>query len=227
MKDPKEFQKIIDDIERSRGFEIDSKAYSLELSFKIMIINFGHLKKAIGTTPTFSVDEKDAKHKYMLEATRCFVNFLASAGAFKDHSRRYIKKIYGSTNKALDGKYQEKVKNEFLNDPLAGFIEFLRNHYMHYEIPPVGILTTFSEDGGPKSDFVIFLDEVKKVKDKKLENFIKNNKVDAVGVLEIAEKYVYKTMFPWIMSEQGEFHKDEFEELEKLKEKARNLMNDR
>lgn len=227
MKNPEEFRKILEEIENSKGHKIDSAAYSLEVSFKIMVANFGYLKKAVGIVPTFSVDEVVKKDKYMIEVTRCFVNFLGSAGAFKDHTRRFIKKIYGSTEEALGGKYQEKINNEFLNDPLAQFIEALRNYYLHTELPPLGIQSTFSKgDDKMKSDFVLFLDKIDTKDYPKAKSFIENQGKDTASILELAEKYVYKTMFPWIMKEQGEFHKDDFEELENLKKKARDLMSE-
>ena len=225
MKNQQEFRKILDEIENSKGHKIDSAAYALEVSFKIMVANFGYLKKVLDVVPTFSVSQATEKHKYMVEVTRCFVNFLGSAGAFKDHTRRFIKKIYGSTEEALGGKYQEKINEEFLNDPLPQFIEALRNYYVHTELPPIGIETTFSQgDEKMKSDFVLFLNEIDTKDYPKAKSFIEKQQKNTVSILELAEKYVYKTMFPWIMKEQGEFHKDDFEELENLKKKARDLI---
>lgn len=227
MKNPDEFRKILEEIENSKGHKIDSASYSLEVSFKIMVANFGYLKKAIGVVPTFSIHQETEKDRYMIEVTRCFVNFLGSAGAFKDHTRRFINKIYGSAEEALGGKYQEKINQEFLNDPLAQFIEALRNYYLHAQLPPLGIQSTFSQgDEKMKSDFVLFLDKIDTKDYPKAKSFIESQEKDTASILELSEKYVYKTMFPWIMKEQGEFHKEDFDELEKLKKKARDMMGE-
>ena len=126
MKNFSEFKEVMDEIENSRAFEIDSEAFKLENSFKILVVNFGYLQDVTQQIPVFDARQRQEKEKFMIEATRCFVNYLSSAGAFKDHTRRYVRKLYDSTENALDGEYQDKVNKEFLRDPLARFIEALR-----------------------------------------------------------------------------------------------------
>lgn len=223
MKKPDEFKKILDEIENSKGYKIDSESYKLENSFKIMIINYSHLRNIISSTPTFSTDQIDQKNKFIIEAARCFVNFLGSAGAFRDHTRKYIRKLYGSTEDAFNGEYQKKIESDFINDPLPKLLEALRNYYCHTEIPSVGIQTTLT-NGTLNSDFVIFFDHIDTTEDSKFKEFINKHNKNTYSVLELADKYIYKTMFPWIMKESEKYNKEEFDKLKELKAKARKIL---
>lgn len=228
MKNFFDFKKAIDEIEKSEGYRIDTKSFELENSFKIMVINYGFLEDITKNITTFSVDEKDKQHIRMIECTRCFVNFLCSAVAFKDHFRKYITKVYGSTEVALDGKYQQKICEEFAGDSITGFIEALRNIYAHDSVPPVGFQANIV-DGRLVTRFVLFLEKLDIDSDlfSKGKKFIESEKGEFVDAQEICFKYISKTIFPWLMVTQSEFHKKDFENLETLKQRARDIMGNK
>lgn len=216
------FLNLMKQIESSKGYKLDSDAYELELSFKLMVINYGYLKRALEVVPVFSVDQRDEKDKFMIEATRCFVNYLSSAGALRDHTRKFIRDLYGTDEAAFNGEYKKKIDEEFTNDPLSQLIEALRNHYCHLAVPPVGIEMRMINDSF-KARFVVFLKSIDLKESPKAKLFIASSKDDTVDVLELADKYTFKTIFPWVIQKLGEYHKEDFDQLEKLREEARKL----
>ncbi len=223
----KKFQELIKEIENSKGYKIDSVACELENSFIAMVVNFGELKKTLENVPVFSVVQKRGgrSRKFMLNALRLFSNYLASVTAFRDHMRYFIKDIYGSTQNAFEGKYQEKVNDDFKNDSLAQFIEDIRNFHQHHKPLPISILTRVKNDK-LYSRVVLSRELLLKSSYKwnKGKSFLKVvNKNDPIDVLEIAESYLYKTIFPWVMQQQAKYHKKEFDELQNLKNMARKL----
>lgn len=139
----KKFQEVIEKIQNSKGYKLDSAAYQLEISFIIMVVNFTELKKLLENVPTFSVEQKkrNESRKFQIYALRLFANYLASATAFRDHMRCFIKRIYGSTEKAFDGQYQEKISKKFKENTLSQFIEDIRNFQQHYKSLPICILS--------------------------------------------------------------------------------------
>lgn len=227
MKNFDEFKKVIDQLESTRAHKLDGEAFKLENSFKIMVINYGYLLKVSTNIPTYSVAQRDLKEKHMIEATRCFVNFLMSSIAFKDHTRRFINRLYDSVDSALDGRYREKIDSDFADDPLTGLIEALRNIYAHDEIPPVGFETR-DVDGSLVTRFVVFVKEID-IKSKWFEKglaYAELHPEDTYDIQVIAQAYLEKTIFPWLMTTQGDLHKLEFDEYEKLRKKARDLFNE-
>ena len=227
MKNFDEFKKVIDQLESTRAHKLDGEAFKLENSFKIMVINYGYLLKVTTDIPTYNVEQRELKEKHMTEAARCFVNFLTSAIAFKDHSRRFIDRLYDSRDSALDGKYQKKINEEFAGDPITGIIEALRNIYAHDEIPPVGFESR-DVNRSFVTRFVVFVKEID-VKSKWFEKglaYAESHPEDTYDVQAITEAYVEKCIFPWLMTTQGDLHKPEFDEYEKLRKRARDLFNE-
>ena len=225
----KKFQKLIKEIENSQGYRIDSVAYDLENSFIAAVVNFGELEKILENVPVFNVEQKREcqSRRFMLNVLRVFSNYLASVTAFRDHTRNFIKDIYGSTQNAFEGKYQEKINNDFKNNSLAQFIEDIRNFHQHYRPLPISILTRVENDK-LYSRVVLSRDLLLKSNYKwgKGKSFLSEaNKNGPVDVLEIAESYLYKTIFPWMMKQQAKYHKKEFNELQNLKNVARKLYN--
>lgn len=228
MKNFNEFKKIIDEIEKSQGQKLNSMARLLEISFKLMVINFGYLKKWIQKVPVFSIEQRDTSKEFQIESLRHFVNFLNSAVAFKEHTRKYVTDIYGDPKVALGGIYQAKVAVEFGTDPLTKFIEELRNIYNHQKVLPVGIETRI-ENGLMKPRVKIF--KKKLIKDYGLSPKAKSFLVkipdnENIDILKISEEYLYKSLFPWLMTQQNIVHKQQFEELNELRSKARKLFEE-
>lgn len=78
----------------------------------------------------------------ILEVLRLLHNFIASAQSLVDQTRVCITKWYSETD--ILKEIKEQIGNRFLNNPLAGFIQDLRNYNLHYALPVSG--ATFKID---------------------------------------------------------------------------------
>jgi hypothetical protein len=225
----KKFQKVIKEMQDSKGYKLDSAAYQLESSFIMTVVNFGELKRLLEDVPTFSVKQKrmGESRKFQIHALRLFANYLASATAFRDHTRCFVKRIYGSVKKALDGKYQKEVNKKFKENNLSQFIEDIRNFQQHYKPLPISILSKV-KDGTFYSRIVLGKETLLEsgYEWTKGKRFL-NNAKDHIDVSQISENYLYKTIFPWIIQQQAKYHKQEFEEFKHLQEMARKIYYDK
>ena len=226
MKNFDEFQKILEVIEKSPGHKIRTSSRILEISFKLMALNFGHLQKFIENVPFFNSGQKEHSEKFQIEALRLFVNFLNSAVAFKEHTRNYVKEIHTDPKVALGKDYQTKIEAEFAADPLTGFIEVMRNVYDHQKIVPIGFLTTFPKNE-PVTRVVIFKNELvaEYSIDTKAKKFLEGSG-ETIDVLNICDTYINKTIFPWLMAQEAIACKKELADINELYKKAAKLLND-
>jgi len=220
------FHKIIEQIEKSKGFKINDASRLLEISFKLMVINFIHVDKFIERVPIFSKSQRNDSEKFQIEALRRFLNFLNSAIAFKEHTRKYVSDIYGDSQSTFNRTYQSKVNAEFASDPLTQFIEALRNIYNHQQILPLGI-ETIIKNNELVSRVKLFkkqLEEYENLPSK--ANIYLSSIPDELNIdaLEICEDYLNKSLFPWLMTQQISIHKEEFEKLKKLRIRAHELL---
>src|SRR5262245_57179046 len=85
----------------------------------------------------------DARDEYFAQLDQQLHNYLASAAALVDHSRRLVDKYAGS-DFAMD---YERRKNAVISQPVADFIRCLRNYMLHYQLPFVGHTVEFDETG--------------------------------------------------------------------------------
>lgn len=68
-----------------------------------------------------------------MEALRHFHNFLAAAKSLVDQTRTFVDEYYAGTT--IQNAYEQKVQSEFSQDPLAKFVQELRNYMLHRNLP--------------------------------------------------------------------------------------------
>lgn len=68
-----------------------------------------------------------------MEALRHFHNFLAAAKSLVNQTRTFVDEYYAGT--AIQNAYEQKVQSEFSQDPLAKFVQELRNYMLHRNLP--------------------------------------------------------------------------------------------
>lgn len=115
---------------------------TLGTSLRVFQRNYAELRKLLAfcADPQSYLslwDHKNAEKQHALwdEVTRLIHNYVASAKTLIDHTRRLYKDLHKGGLSFED--YQEKVTRDFASDPLAKFIEDLRDYCMHFAPPPV------------------------------------------------------------------------------------------
>jgi hypothetical protein len=115
---------------------------TLGTSLRVFQRNYAELRKLLAfcADPQSYLslwDRKNIEKQHALwdEVTRLIHNYVASAKTLIEHTRRLYKDLRKGGLTFED--YQEKVTRDFASDPLAKFIEDLRDYCMHYAPPPV------------------------------------------------------------------------------------------
>ena len=85
------------------------------------------------------------------EVGRLLSNFSAAIMALVDCARRLYNSLYRDNNLFPD--YNERVKEVFGNDLLHGFLQELRNYFIHYEVPQG--LVKLSKPNPAKQEFKV------------------------------------------------------------------------
>ena len=221
-----QFLEAIDKIKNSKGYYLNSKAYELENSFIIAVVSFGELQQLLEKVPVFSQGQRynDEERKFHLNAARLFANYLSNTMAFRDHMRIYMRKIYKDEKLAFNGSYKNKIKSNFANDRVSQFLEDLRIFSQHIGILPTTILTKV-KNGSFHSTIVIRKSDLLKTGYKwgKGKEFIDTMREEE-NILDLANDYIHKTIFPWLMNQQAKEHNKEFEELKQLRKMAKDLL---
>ncbi len=217
----KKFNDIITKLESCKGFIIDSATRNLEICYRLVVINYNELKKTFQRLQLYATHELDKKRDQQIEIYRVTTNFLASCFALIDQTRAFIIRNEGSQEEAFDGQFQEKINNEFKNDPLTNFIKDLRKIITHEDILPTGVVWKFNEDGTSYGTAYIF---TKRVKLKSLsapgKHYVTSTKGN-IDIKDMCRKYLDKLPFPWVMQKVGEYHKEEFIEMKRLQADAK------
>lgn len=88
-----------------------------------------------------------------VEILRLLHNFIASAQSLVDQTRVCINMWYKGTE--FLEEYQVQVNSRFLNNPIAGFIQDLRNYNLHRSLPVTSARFTISEQKTLSFSFVL------------------------------------------------------------------------
>lgn len=92
---------------------------------------------------------------FHLEVMRLLHNYVASVKSLVDHTRMLYRQQYGEKNSFPE--YVDEVNKRFAQNPLAQFIEDLREYCLHYKHLPIASSFNYVQEP-PKEDFCIILD---------------------------------------------------------------------
>jgi hypothetical protein len=82
---------------------------------------------------------------YLQEITRLFHNFVASAFSLVEHARVIYKTVHTPLQRFPE--YETEVKARFVKNPLARFVQDMRNFCLHKELPVFWSRYTFKRGG--------------------------------------------------------------------------------
>jgi hypothetical protein len=221
----------------SQAYQIYLHLERLSLYFYIFKKNYVDLIKLLRGAQSLEsyemiwiLSKQDEMTKVLMEITRLLQNFLSSAPALVQHTRKSLRNWY-SDDPFLD-KYQEKVDELFLNDAISGFIEDLRNYNLHYIVPVT--IATFKQFHDPESDqqksAQAMIINAKELWDsgwewKKGSEFLTDSEEEIV-IEAIVSHYYSKaeTLYDWIQDTLRKKHSDEIDWLDYMSDRVATIL---
>jgi len=81
----------------------------------------------------WQIGKEDLLAQNLKEVIRLLHNYVAGAKTLVDHTRNLINKYYSDS--PFLKEYKAEVEKRFVTNPLAGFVEDLRNYTLYYQQP--------------------------------------------------------------------------------------------
>lgn len=177
-----------------------------------------------------AVANRDAGSQTHREVTRRVHNFVAAALTLIEHTRIFMREHYGDT--PMLQRYQAKVDAEFRNQPLARFIQDLRNYILHNGLPNSEMYINFQSNpvqpGTGELETGIHIRTVSLLEWRNwsapARTFI-GNCGEFVDIRNIAESYTGNVLsfHDWLQDELDQFHSADLDELGALQKSLNQL----
>ncbi|MBN8583027.1 MAG: hypothetical protein J0L96_20345 [Anaerolineae bacterium] len=237
MKDS--FYELQQKVLSSFAYIIQARLETLTTNYYVFNRNYQELKKVLDAvkSPKNLFELWDLKNRDKLdivinEVIRLFHNYLASAKTLVDHTRIVIREWYKDT--AFIDEYNKEINLRFENNPLAGFVEGLKNYSLHYTLPFANatMSATIKEDGTsdiPDFSFVLYKSDLAVWSEwpKKAQAFL-NGSGDEISINQIIEEYFrgVEDFHKWMFQRLNEIHRKDLEWLNDMNEKLINMMSE-
>lgn len=173
---------------------------------------------------------RDAGQQTHREVTRRVHNFVAAALTLVEHTRIFMREHYG--NAAVFERYQAKIDAEFAQEPLAKFVQDLRNFMLHNGLPNSEMFLKFESnpdlpEGGVMQTGIHIRTRPLLEWDNwtaAARTFIESSG-EFVDIRSFAEAYTDKIVafHDWLQGELDQFHLSDLEELRVLQESMSRL----
>ena len=168
---------------------------------------------------------REAGRQVHREISRLVHNFVAGSMSLVDHTRVFVTKNYENT--AFASLYNARVKDVFANEPIAKFIQDLRNYMLHNGLPDSEMFVHFdnrsdSENGGQLTTGVRFATEPLKNWDRwtaPARTYIEASG-QYVDIQVFAEAYLKKVLLfqQWFDSALFDFHRNDLAQLHEMQQ---------
>lgn len=129
---------------RTPGFETEVALEVLGASIHTLEANYGDLERFLteveqdpSTLRAITWGSRDARVDHLNETTRLLHNYLAAVKTLVDHTRNMEKSLL--PDGVGSQEYKELVRVEFAENPLAQFVQGLRNYTLHVRPTEPGI----------------------------------------------------------------------------------------
>lgn len=178
------------------------------------------------------VGKKPEMRLELYEVARLLHNFVTSAKSLIDHTRIiyreiYEKKIYGETEAFPD--YQDEVDRRFAKNPLAQFVEDLRDYCVHYKLPLVHSVLHYSQlPPTPifESKMELNIEELNKYSRwSPLAKEYLSGQSESSNLLNVISEYyaLVEDFHNWFRARQEKIHSQEFAKLASIQQKLKDL----
>ena len=239
MANQDELMALAQEVHNSNALRYQGRLETLGVNFYVFNRNYQELKKLFGAVKN---QEKllqlwDLRNRLQLEITinetlRLLHNFLASAKSLVDQTRVIIRNWYKDTEFLKE--YETQVNLRFVNNPLTGFIEDLRNFSLHYSLPVTNANLSVQIDqktGHSITDFSFVLIKPNLLVwtgwTQKGKDFLSAAK-DEIDIGNLVDEY-YKQIFDfhsWLINSLQEIHKEDLLWLAEMRQKTINAMSE-
>lgn len=227
------FRDIVEQIERSGGWQFLEKVHFLNASRFVFLGNYRELVLAIEAfenheepSRLWDISNRANLEKKLQDIGRLLHNFLSGAFSLVDHTRNTMKEFYGETSEFFK-EYQARIDTDFKNSALAQFVQGLRNFYIHKGTIPTKATLSYSRNAGLDNRLFIDLEQLSKWNSMPAlgKRFIKEQKEEPL-LLDVLSLYakVVVAFHDWLGTRQEEFHKGDLHELDKLQDTLRDIL---
>jgi hypothetical protein len=216
-------------LKKSNGYLLKQRINQFYLTTYIFDKNFTelttHIEKQVEPINALRLNYYEQRKELeilQLETLRFLHNYITSAISLIDHTRIYINELY-SGNKSFLAEYQNKIDNDFTNNPLAVFIKSFRQYIQHYQTPFISTVSNLTDNPEElntrivisKEDLLLFSGWKSLAK-----GFIIQLEKD-LDINLIIHQYhnLVKEFYKWFQIRQTELHKADFEEMEEINQK--------
>lgn len=221
-KDPgKQIVVLLNKLESMFEYKLLLRIKSLDASLYVFQGNFEELRSLLlkhsdvrEAIRLRGARKKPAMRASLYEITRLLHNFVTSAKSLIEHTRVIYREIYKGGEELPD--YQKEVDRRFANNPLAQFVEDLRDYCLHYELPTISSVLHFSSlPPTPvfESRIELKIEELNKYsKWSHLAKKYLTSQNKPVNLLTVTDEYyaLVKDFHSWFQSRQKEIHSQEF-----------------
>jgi hypothetical protein len=156
----------------------------------------------------------------LVQTIRLLHNFVAAAFSLVDHTRRVYRKLNSDAKPFPD--YQSRLESELAKDPLVQFVQDLRNHCIHRNLPSMGYSVNVTNEACSQVEtLTVTLSKVELLGFEKWSPLAKQflaGQPDEIDILDVATTYRNKVMAftNWFLWREREIYA---EELSRLREK--------
>ncbi|MBA2311978.1 MAG: hypothetical protein H0V97_04155 [Actinobacteria bacterium] len=155
-KNGKRALELMETIQSAPGQLIMNEIRSLSWSTYTFEENFQELRSALesvedpANVPLMFRRNRSLLAELQREVARLLHNFVASVQSLIDHTRITARSVYAEADADLK-EYQRRVDLTFREDPLSQFVRGLRQYSLHYKLPFIGWVMSFSNESSTMS----------------------------------------------------------------------------
>ncbi len=226
------------EVNESNALRYEGRIETLQMSYFVFNRNYQELNKLleIRNNPQKMLELWDLRNRHKLdivinEVLRLFQNYLASAKSLVDQIRVVIREWYKGTDFLKE--YQDQIDSRFKNNPLAGFIEDLRNYNLHISLPITNATFSVQKDdktGNSTFDFSFVLLKSGLLEWsgwEKGETFLSKSD-DEIDIGSLADEYYNQVVdfHSWLTHRLQEIHKKDLIWLDEMRRKTINAMSE-
>lgn len=148
-KNGKRALELMDTIQSAPGQLVMNELRSLSWSTYTFEENFQELLGALksvedpANAPLMFLRNRSLLAELQREVARLLHNFVASVQSLIDHTRISARSLYADAPPHL-AEYQGRIDSTFKEDPLSQFVRGLRQYSLHYRLPFIGWVMSFS-----------------------------------------------------------------------------------